>query len=116
MPFDRRAIEAALQASWSMETARQWTAENLAIGQCNVTAILIRDLFGGEILKTPLPEDDHYYNRIDGLRFDFTASQFKDPIGYFDFPSNRLAAAQRATQQELAALRTGFKCNFGRSR
>ena len=32
------------------------------------------ELFGGEILKTPLPDGDHFYNRINGQRIDLTAS------------------------------------------
>jgi hypothetical protein len=29
---------------------------------------LVHEHFGGELLKTPLPEGDHFYNRIDGVR------------------------------------------------
>jgi hypothetical protein len=31
-------------------------SERPAAGQCNVTALLLHDLFGGELLKTLLPE------------------------------------------------------------
>ena len=68
MRFDSEQVRAALLASWSLETSGKWLADNPARGQCNVTALLVNELFGGEILKTPLPEGDHFYNRIDSKR------------------------------------------------
>src|SRR5438105_11982 len=50
MKFDSDHVARALRLSWSPETARQWTAENPAAGQCNVTALLVHELFGGELL------------------------------------------------------------------
>jgi hypothetical protein len=41
----------------------------------NLISILIHDLFGGEILKTPKKNGWHFYNRIEGMRVDFTASK-----------------------------------------
>jgi hypothetical protein len=70
MKFDPDQVARALRKSWSLASARQWTAENPAAGQCNVTALVVHDLFGGELLKTSLPEGDHFYNRIDGCRYD----------------------------------------------
>ena len=32
---------------------KQWTRERPAAGQCNVTSLLVHELFGGELLKTP---------------------------------------------------------------
>ena len=106
MPIDAEAVEAALRKSWSLQSARQWTAEKPAYGQCNVTALAIEQVFGGDILKTPLPEGDHYYNRIDGGRFDFTASQFDHPIDYADILSSRQDAARGATQLRTLSSQT----------
>src|SRR5215813_1576779 len=89
MPFEETRIAAALLGSWSIDTSGNWLPDNPARGQCNVTALLINELFGGEILKTPLPEGDHFYNRIDGARIDLTASQFEAPVDYLDVASNR---------------------------
>lgn len=80
MKFDPERIQSALRQAWSLETASQWTMDNPAAGQCNVTALLIYELFGGDLLKTPLPAGDHFYNRVEGRRYDFTASQFDRPI------------------------------------
>ena len=86
MSFDPDDVQRTLRKAWSLSTARQWTAINPAAGQCNVTALLVQELFGGDLLKTPLPAGDHFYNRIEGRRYDFTASQFDQPIAYMDLP------------------------------
>ena len=109
MSFDLDGVQGALRKAWSLATASQWTASNPAAGQCNVTSLLIHDLFGGELLKTPLPAGDHFYNRIDGKRYDFTASQFDVPIAYMDSPASRADAERGATRDQLAELRAAFE-------
>jgi hypothetical protein len=71
--------------------------------------------FGGELLKTPLPEGDHFYNRIGGCRYDFTDSQFNHPINYSDLAATRADAERGVTEAELAALRTAFQSHSGTS-
>ena len=109
MKFDPDEVQSALRKSWSRASASQWTEENPAAGQCNVTALLVHELFGGELLKTPLPAGDHFYNRIEGRRYDFTESQFGRPITYADLPTSRADAERGATRTQLAALRAGFR-------
>jgi len=109
MKFDPEDVARALCKSWSAASARQWSAENPAAGQCNVTALLVYDLFGGELLKTALPEGDHFYNRIGDRRYDFTASQFAQPISYSDAPATRTDAERGTTETELVALKTAFQ-------
>lgn len=113
--FDEQMIRAALYRAWSRETAVQWTPENPASGQCNVTAAVIHDLFGGDILRTPIDDIWHYYNRIDGRRFDFTDSQFTAPGSrfaapdvYADEPTNKAAAMTNIPQREYDALMSGL--------
>lgn len=60
MSFDPDEVQSALRKAWSLATASQWTASNPAAGQCNVTSLLIHELFGGELLRTPLPAGDHF--------------------------------------------------------
>ncbi len=127
LAFDEARVRAALRKSWSSQTAVQWTAENPASGQCNVTAAVIFDMFGGEILRTKLPGVWHYYNRIDGVRIDLTDSQFSAPGALFDAPelyddevSDKAAAMTNipaseyetlmsALRRELAATTTGSR-------
>ena len=110
--FDEKRIRDALEDSWSLETAKQWSAENPANGQCNVTAAVVHDLYGGEILRTRYPTVWHYYNRINGTRFDFTDSQFSRPNARFDAPeryddevSDWDAAMDGTLQSEYDALK-----------
>ena len=65
-----------LPAAWSSDSAGPWSADNPARGQCSVTALLVHDLFGGEIMKTRVGGAWHFYNRLDGRRIDLTAGQF----------------------------------------
>ena len=93
-----------LTRAWSSETAGKWQSGNPACGQCSVTALVVQDLLGGEILKTDVAGAWHFYNRIDGRRWDLTASQFATPIGYDDMPSSRDEALADTSKQKYAIL------------
>ncbi len=115
LAYDEGRLRAALPEAWSLETAVQWTSENPALGQCNVTAAVIFDLFGGEILRTRLPEVWHYYNRIEGRRVDFTDSQFTAPGALFaaperydDEPTTRDAAMTGIPQREYDTFKAAL--------
>jgi hypothetical protein len=80
-------LEAAIRASWSLETCdptdiAEWTPSNPARGQCAVTALVIHDVFGGELLEAEvhLPNGSrqgfHYWNRIADVEVDLTRGQF----------------------------------------
>ena len=112
MPFQPARVTAALLGSWSVETSGNWLADNPARGQCNVTALLINELFGGDILKTPMPEGDHFYNRIAGERIDLTACQFHAPISYLDMVSNRDEALAGTSIAKYESLRAAFAKHF----
>lgn len=45
-------------------------------GQCLATAVLIRELFGGEIMMGIIGEDRHYWNRLNGIEVDLTSDQY----------------------------------------
>jgi len=48
-----------------------------AHNQCTVTAMVVQDYFGGEILALKMPfGGTHYLNLIDGKVFDLTSDQF----------------------------------------
>ena len=87
--------------------------DNPALGQCNVTALLIHEMYGGELLKTLLPGSDHYYNRVNGERIDLTSSQFDKPIVYADISTNRREVERGVTNEEYKALRSAFVKHTG---
>ncbi len=93
-----------LTRAWSSETGGKWRPDNPACGQCSVTALVVQDVLGGEILKTDVAGAWHFYNRIDGRRWDLTVSQFSTPIGYDDLPSSRHEALADTSKQKYATL------------
>jgi hypothetical protein len=93
-----------LLRAWSSATATTWTAGTPARGQCSVTAIAVQRMLGGEILKTETAGGAHFYNRIDGVRHDFTAAQFGEAIEYQDLPSDAAEALRDTSDAQLASL------------
>lgn len=80
-------VEAAIRSSWSVETCdptdeERWTPENPSLGQCAVTALVVHDLLGGELLEAEVHYTDgtrqgfHYWNRLAGVDIDLTRAQF----------------------------------------
>jgi Domain of unknown function (DUF4338) len=64
------------------------TAEsNPAWGQCAVTALIVQDAFGGELLRSTIGGIAHYWNRLDdGSEIDLTRIQF-GPNAYCERPA-----------------------------
>src|SRR6476659_5449423 len=93
-----------LTKAWSSETSSRWRLDNPACGQCSVTALVVQDLLGGELLKTRVGGAWHFYNRIDGRRWDLTVGQFATPIGYDDLPSSRQEALADTSRQRYAVM------------
>lgn len=81
-------VERAIRASWSPATCdpvdlADWSSSNSARGQCGVTALVLQDLFGGELLMAEVRHADggrqgvHYWNRFgEDLEIDLTREQF----------------------------------------
>jgi len=77
--------EAAIRGAWGIDTSDdpdEWSEANPARGQCAVTALLVRELFGGDILVANVLRDGrrierHAWNRLpSGLTLDLTREQF----------------------------------------
>ncbi len=101
---DAEWIGRILEECWSAETSSRWSAATPSRGQCGVTALVLYDYFGGEILKTRVGGRWHFYNRVAGTRLDATAGQFSDPIVYADLASSREEALTDCTQEQYRAL------------
>ncbi|KKB75264.1 MULTISPECIES: hypothetical protein [Bacillus] len=98
-------IMKALSKSWSIDSSSKWSHDNPANGQCGVTALVVNDILGGEVRKTKLPDGWHFYNFINGKRYDFTVSQFKEDILYMDIPSNRSEAFSDTNEKQYNHLK-----------
>lgn len=110
--FDAEAVHRRLRRAWSAATSGKWRADAPALGQCSVTALLLRDRYGAELLSTSTPWGPHFYNRIDGERVDLTAEQFAAMDGavppYLDRPASRAEAMADTTPGQYAALIRAF--------
>ena len=104
----------ALKEAWSFKSSTKWKKDNPALGQCGVTALVVRDYLGGEILKTKVvkPEAEaiwHYYNLINDKPIDFTCSQFDEPIKYSHLSSNRKEAFADTNAQQYDSLKSAVE-------
>ena len=102
----------ALRKSWSGKSSTLWRADNPALGNCGVTALVVQDHLGGEILKTKFGDIWHFYNRVDGKRMDFTESQFERPIVYDDIESDRDGAFADTNSEQYNYLSSAVRSVF----
>ena len=101
-------LDRELHGAWSAETARppeSWFTGNPAKNHCSVTALIVQEHFGGDILSTKTVGGTHFYNQIDGTRWDLTISQFAEPIPFDDTPASREAAMSDTTPEKYYILR-----------
>lgn len=74
----------ALKGVWNYDTCSTrmkywWTPEKQMMGHCNVTSLLIQDIFGGEIFGVQRSKKSyHTFNVVDGHIFDLTSEQFTE--------------------------------------
>ena len=48
---------------------------NPSVGQSPATALLVQELFGGEIVRYTWKRRTHYFNRINGKNYDLTSQE-----------------------------------------
>jgi len=97
----------ALLRVWAADTSSPtdaWSPENRAQNHCSVTSLIVQDHFGGDILSTRTAGGTHFYNAIDGRKWDLTVSQFAEPIPYDDTPSTRDAALADTSTEKYERL------------
>jgi hypothetical protein len=74
-------LKVALEQSWSRETTYfpdRWSAASPSTGQGAVTALVVQDYLGGEILRTMFNGQSYYLNELpDGSEVNLTAAQFR---------------------------------------
>lgn len=109
MEFNYDLIEQKLLTCWSLKTSSKYSSQNPYRGQCGVTALVINDRFGGKILKTKVDNQWHFYNLINGKRFDFTKKQFNFQLDYKDIETTREDALSDTNEFQYNELR----CRLG---
>lgn len=72
-------LKEAFKACWGADTAKgEWLATVPSLNQCAVTALVVQDYLGGDLLRCKLNDgDSHYWNLLpDATEIDFTEDQF----------------------------------------
>lgn len=79
-------VERAVRAAWDADTCdpadlADWRPDNPARGQCGATALVLHDLFGGQLVLGEVHVAGertgyHYWNRFAALEVDLTREQF----------------------------------------
>ncbi|MFI0900892.1 hypothetical protein [Streptomyces sp. NPDC020983] len=83
-------LDRALRASWAADTcspddaAREpWSPDNPAWGHCDISALIVHDLFGGGLVVGEVrlggePQGHHWWNELpSGIELDVTQEQFR---------------------------------------
>lgn len=117
-----------IKDAWCKETASPGTPDAGPYnprGQCAVTALLVQDLLGGEIVRGVVftseeTQESHYWNRIPGMGdVDITRAQYPEDITIPNgqvVDRDRLLCGERAEKfltnirYQLLKCRAGF-CN-----
>lgn len=73
-----------------------------------MTALVLNDHFGGEILKTRVGDAWHLYNRVANTRVDATDDQFPVPLDYLDLGSSRDEAFADTSESQYRELSRRF--------
>ncbi len=70
---------AVLAHAWAADTAKgDWSPDCPMLNQCAVTALVVQDWLGGDLLRCLTAKgDSHYWNQLpNGKEVDLTAGQF----------------------------------------
>jgi len=116
-------LEAAIRTAWGRETSDDpddWSEENPARGQCAVTALVVRELLGGDILVANVLRDGrrverHAWNRLpSGIALDLTREQFVNGEA-FGVPGVEEPVLTHRNPERLATLRERVRTTLGLS-
>jgi hypothetical protein len=88
-PWNLLDLDTALRACWAADTCSPsditriaWSPDNPAWGHCDITALIVHDLFGGDLVLGDVHQDGdpqgyHWWNRLpSGIELDLTREQF----------------------------------------
>ncbi|MFG2249125.1 hypothetical protein, partial [Spirillospora sp. NPDC048823] len=89
-PWNLLILDKALRASWAPDTCSPddlarggWQPDNPARGHCDITALIVNDIFGGDLVVGQVHADGeqhgfHWWNRLpSGAELDLTREQFQ---------------------------------------
>lgn len=106
----------AIRQAWAADTSYdpdRWSPANPAWGQCAVTALIVQDALGGELVRGVAAETTHFWNELpDGSVVDLTLEQFGTAPPHFSHVDQTardyvLAWPETVNRYELLAARVG---------
>jgi len=88
MPITADELHRHFLTAWGPDTcypdmSEEWTPENPSRDQCGMTALVVQDILGGDLIIAEVYVDGdqvghHYWNRLpDGSEVDLTGDQFR---------------------------------------
>lgn len=110
VPEALQRLAVGLRRAWTLDSssAQEWDATRPETGQCAVTALIVQDHHGGDLLRAIVNGESHYWNRLpDGTEVDLTRAQFNLPldIGEVIVRENTYVLANPATNERYETLR-----------
>jgi hypothetical protein len=88
IPWSLLDLDKALRAGWAADTCSpddraDWQPGNPAWGHCDITALIVNDVFGGDLMVGEVHLDGsrrgfHWWNKLSsGVELDLTREQFQ---------------------------------------
>lgn len=108
-----KRLRKKLEKAWCKDTCwhkPDFYPKNPSGGQCFVTAMVVQDIFGGEIIQGTVRQIDgkmnHYWNKLpNGQEIDLTSDQFVEGDGIHRHPiaiqSNKIVNPNRRCKRYL---------------
>jgi hypothetical protein len=102
-----------LVGHWDRDTSAcpdRWTPGRPSLGQCAGTALIVQDEFGGDLRRSVVNGESHYFNLVDGW-VDLTLDQFDAPFVMTEFGRLRTRSyvlSSPDTSRRYAVLRRRF--------
>lgn len=119
MNDDFQKLKEKLKTAWSKESSyepEKWTAENPSYGQCAITACIVQDVLGGDIVVADYTQPDgvkgqHFFNMVSGQCIDLTRDQFMpDTVIKEPHPSSRYyILSYKSTRTRYEILKSALK-------
>lgn len=123
-PTTLAAIHEAVRAACGADTCSPddldtWSVDNPTRGHCAVVALVLHDLFGGQLLGAEVHRDGahvghHWWNRVHGIDVDLTREQFApDEIIKEPTVHERPAGGGPRYEDQYRLFRDRFIANLG---
>ena len=85
--MEKELLKDLLVKAWDIDTSLDNT--NNILGQMVPTVLVVQDMIGGDIIRTQIDEQWHFYNMLEGERYDYISDAMGEKIDYEDILTDR---------------------------